>query len=287
MTLGHRAVLSVIPHQLHGRNMTVYVDRFFTSAPLMDSLKEKDVYLVRTAKKNTKGFSRELNDSQLQKSMERGDSHYILAEENGESKYHSTIWMENIVVSFLCNSYSPTGDGSLNRKQKDGTRKAFSAPPCAITYNAYMGGVDRADQLRYNYGIDRKSRRWYLRIFWHLFDWKIAPNCLIIFNEIAVEQGERPMEQYDFCVSLVESLLGNYSSRKYRIRELPQLPPREGVEHEQVQLRTIEGLGNQKQRCRPCIQNRGIRQTNYGCKACRLPLCRPPQTCFKDWDHTQ
>lgn len=33
-----------------------------------------------------------------------------------------------------------------------------------------MGGVDYTDRLRTLYNIDRKSKRWWLRIFWGLLD---------------------------------------------------------------------------------------------------------------------
>lgn len=37
-------------------------------------------------------------------------------------------------------------------------------------YNKYMGGVDHADRLRALYNVDRKSKKWRLKIFREMLD---------------------------------------------------------------------------------------------------------------------
>ena len=45
--------------------------------------------------------------------------------------------------------------------------------PCSTAvadYNKNMGGVDKADMLRTLYAVNRKSVKWWHRIFWGLLD---------------------------------------------------------------------------------------------------------------------
>ena len=58
------------------------------------------------------------------------------------------------------------------------------APPLVtgLDYNKNMGAVDRHDQLVRNYAIDRKSRRWWVRMFVNFLD-AIMVNAYIIYKE--------------------------------------------------------------------------------------------------------
>jgi hypothetical protein len=54
-------------------------------------------------------------------------------------------------------------------------------------YNKYMGGVDRADQRRANYGMNRKSRKWWHRLFWGMMDIAFV-NAHVIYNKLFEEK---------------------------------------------------------------------------------------------------
>jgi hypothetical protein len=49
----------------------------------------------------------------------------------------------------------------------------------AKDYNKHMGGVDKHDMLRQIYGINRKSLKWWHRIFFRLLDMTIVNSFLI------------------------------------------------------------------------------------------------------------
>ena len=42
--------------------------------------------------------------------------------------------------------------------------------PVEKDYNNNMGAIDKNDQLKKTYSIDRKSKRWWMRSFFHLLD---------------------------------------------------------------------------------------------------------------------
>ena len=55
-------------------------------------------------------------------------------------------------------------------------------------YNKSMGGVDLADMLIALYQISVKTKRWYIRVFWHLVD--IAKvNGWILYKRHRVQQS--------------------------------------------------------------------------------------------------
>ena len=69
-------------------------------------------------------------------------------------------------IYLLSNAYPSSSADTVQRKQKDGAIIAVQAPPMLIGYNKYMGGVDRSDQMKSYYGLNRKSKRWTLRLIW-------------------------------------------------------------------------------------------------------------------------
>ena len=52
----------------------------------------------------------------------------------------------------------------------DKCKKEIDCPQLVLCYNKGMGGVDLADMLIALYRIPSKTRRWYIKIFWHLVD---------------------------------------------------------------------------------------------------------------------
>ena len=50
------------------------------------------------------------------------------------------------------------------------TRKEIPAPPQAIDYTRFMGGVDRGDQLRAYHTCSRKSQFWWKKLLYFLVD---------------------------------------------------------------------------------------------------------------------
>lgn len=60
------------------------------------------------------------------------------------------------------------------RTQKDGTKKAIDCHLAVKEYTKRMGGVDRFDQVKSSYSVGRRSKRWWVRIFYFLLDASIT-----------------------------------------------------------------------------------------------------------------
>ena len=74
------------------------------------------------------------------------------------------------------------------RKKKNGETKNVTCPKSLKNYNKNMGFVDKADMLKKTYEIDRKSRKWWPRIFFHFIDVSVV-NAFIIFQQRCGNKG--------------------------------------------------------------------------------------------------
>lgn len=68
------------------------------------------------------------------------------------------------------------------RKDKNGVKHDITCPQVVQDYNRFMGGVDHADQLRTSYGVNRKSKKWWHRMFWGILDIMFV-NAFVIYKE--------------------------------------------------------------------------------------------------------
>ena len=87
--------------------------------------------------------------------MNRGDFEYITSDHLVLHK-----WMDKKPVFMLSNFHNSTSYGTVQRTEKDCSTIMVTCPASIIDYNRFMRGVDRADQRKESYALDRKSRRW-------------------------------------------------------------------------------------------------------------------------------
>ena len=59
----------------------------------------------------------------------------------------AVLWLDNQPVTMLSSNWKPETT-NVQRKQKYGTRIEVTSPKSIVSYNQYMGGVDRGDQLK-------------------------------------------------------------------------------------------------------------------------------------------
>jgi hypothetical protein len=91
--------------------------------------------------------------------------------------------MENKrIVTLVNNITDPEAVSTVLRRNKDGTRSSVSCPESVQRYNSYMGGVDMFDARRKTYSCSRKSRKWWLRLFYFLLDAAVT-NAYILYKE--------------------------------------------------------------------------------------------------------
>ena len=82
----------------------------------------------------------------------------------------------------LISNFHGIENSTVSRKQKNGQKIIVQCPLAIKDYNEHMGGVDRHDQLRQLYGINRKNIKWWHRIFFGLLDMTIV-NSFILYRD--------------------------------------------------------------------------------------------------------
>ena len=274
--LAHRVFTDLVL-QLHDKETVVYIDNFFTSILLLKELRESSINVVGTIRTNRKQYPKALQNKNLLKQMNRGDFHTAASETTV-----CTVWRDTKHVSFLSNVHSSHGNCTISRKLRKGGQVNLPCPPCAVDYNKNMGAVDRHDQLVRNYAIDRKSRRWWGRMFVNFLD-AIMVNAYIIYKENfkimnmpAPQNPPQPLEHDKFMSGVIHKLIGNFSCRS-RPGPAPALPPPpfHGREHDSVNVVELELL--KFGRCHHCcigVKGAKRKETGFGCRTCMLHLCR-------------
>ena len=231
----------------------LYMDRFFTSGPLVEELQERGIYMVGTIKRNAAGFPKELRDVTpekgkfLSQQSEKGTSYYV--------------YNDNSIVAFVTNVFPPPQSTiPMYRLEKSGAR---SLAPISLVpaYNKWMGGVDRTNQRSRYYSLDHRCSRPWMRIFLHLFD---VSNAYILYKHNCRSSSTSKVKTaLEFREELVEDCLENFNSRK---RKRGSFTPSTGRIHEVVK---VEQVGLKRGRCSQCKK----KFTSYACAACRARVC--------------
>lgn len=166
------------------------------------------------------------------------------------------LWLANgVTVMDLSTEHENT---MVNFIDKQNCSKQKPLP--IIKYNAFMSGVDRADQMMVYYPIERKTVRWYKKLFVHVLH-------MILLNSHALYNMYRPkMSFYDFRLAVIEGLLpgpiqDGESLAAKRMRHLS---------HKITKITERDGNNRTKRKkCRLCCQ-RGKKnvKTGYHCNQC-------------------
>ena len=184
------------------------------------------------------------------------------------------VWKDRKVVPIINTISDPSNVSQVMRRNKDGTRSPVSCLDSVRLYNNYMGGVDLFDARRKTYSCSRKSRKWWLRLFYFLLDASVT-NVYILYKETP---GTKRLTLKEFVLQLCEHLIGCSNSRKRSSAQDPPPAVRLCEHHFPERL-------PKPQQCRICPERR---RPTFCCKSCSpdnpIPLC--PTDCFRIY-HTK
>ena len=170
------------------------------------------------------------------------------------------------------------------------TRQLIASPPILKAYNYRMGGVDKHDRLVGQHPIPLRSKRGYLRVFFHLLDTALV-NAWILFRTTIQARGEwnqAARKRYTlakFKESVILSLCGRYTSRKLQASHTgnqPTLPIQSLELITQHQVQPIKNLlpdfPTDKGRCLTCKTSQ-----RTACMACKQVYCYTCGTQTPTW----
>ena len=261
--LGARVVKD-LSRDLIGKHYHIFCDNFFTSIRLFDELHQKGIYATGTLRADRRGFPEELRETVKKGFRERGESESCHCTVNNSLTV--SVWQDTRPVT-VCSTYCQTVPlDEVQRKMKNGEHNTYPCPHSVTTYNRYMGGVDRNDQMREYYNVRLKSRKYYKYLFWMLFDVTIT-NTLIMSRANPVILSDTRTSKA-FRTTLAHQLLQGYCSRKYRGRRPSSIPTKK------FKPTHFPLLGDGRQhRCYYCSLQGKRSDTKWYCDDCKLYFC--------------
>jgi hypothetical protein len=176
-------VAQKLTSSLHHNNYIVMMDNYFTSLELFEYLKSEGIYACGTVRPNRIGLPKLAND----KDLKRGEFAFRTSDQ-GIAYFK---WRDNRCV-YLLSNYHGTETVNIKRTQKDGTRIDVQAPTVVRDYNSHMGGVNKADMLRSLYDRNKRSKKWWHRLFFAMIEMALV-NSFVIYSDL---YGKIPLIEF-------------------------------------------------------------------------------------------
>jgi len=178
---------------------------------------------------------------------------------------------------------SIVGTGKID--QNSGQEKM--KPNVIVQYNAFMGGVDKLDQMLESYLSLRESMKWYKKLFQHLLD-------VTVYNSFVLYKEKNPGTQdtlLSFRTKLIDGILTKYCTARHIAtggrRSGSDAPIRLTDRHFPAFIPPTSTCRDPKRECRVCGKSkrdgkRIRKQMRCMCGKCGgVPLCVVP--CFSQY----
>ena len=232
--LGQWTVLK-LTEKLRDKNYHVYFDNYFTSIPLLEELLRRGTFGCGTMRSNRKGLPQDLwpaakkDKGKNVPCLEKTKKDFLI--NSGDSvvfqkgQISVIAWLEKkrrkpvLIASTTTDPASPPV--TVSRKQNDGRMADVPCPQAVKKYDEKMGGVDRNDALRVEYSTARMARRWWLHIFYFLFDLSVANSFILMKDspnhKLYTKAGaEKQRKLLGFRKNLAKQLIGDYRENRKR-----------------------------------------------------------------------
>ena len=183
-------------------------------------------------------------------------------------------WFDKRKVMVASTAHS-SADGTVTRGR---ARQEFARPVAIQEYSKYYCGVDKSDQLRSYYGTSVKAFKWWKYLFYFCVDVSVINAYILYCEYMKARPGphNKQLSHFDFTISVMKSLAGNFTSRQRPGKKAGQKRP---AVHELTKITTKRGqrdCAHCKQQNKRTKSGKAI-QTTYQCLGCGVGLCN---TCY-------
>jgi len=244
----------------------ICMDNWFSSPLLAKKLLERNTYCISTVRKNRKHMpvmKQKLKNGEV----ETFSCNDVLVER----------WKDKRDVTML-NSFIPHYMELVQTKNPKNTREK---PKSVLSYNLNMGGIDQIDRAVKCYENQRKSTKWYKKVFYHHLDltlynaymvWKLLnPNASLTYKKFILSIIKRIFELHPPFFPVRKQQVMNPCLRKTG-QHFPNLNIKDGK--------------TKYSDCLMCKLNGKRMQTKYKCDTCNIFLCISTNpSCFQKY-HT-
>lgn len=280
-SLGEKTVLEITKNYVQ-KGYCVYFDRFFSSILLMAKLLARKIFARGTMMANRKYFPKDILKSD--KSLKMGESDYAISNEISVSKWMDRGKKSVVTVSTM---HNPSESTTVKRRNKEGVRVDIICPKSIYDYNKYMGGVDHFDQLIECYNISWKSRRWWMKLFYHFCDTAIVNSFILYTTQLKLDKdGVKPMSHLLYRSMLANELIAQFSSRKISgpSSHIPSTKKKAKISGDgriilQGCTSRLQNVGDHMpvsggyNRCRLCSTKKNVKRSKIHCSECNIALC--------------
>ena len=171
--LASRVAMRLTEHY-RGNGRVVIMDNYFSSVPLFLDLLFTSTYACGTIRPRQKHLPELFREKKVR---EQGDQEFWQSD-----NLVATIWQDRKPVHLLSTCCEPTEPDIVTRKGPDGKALDIPCPASLKLYTQYMGGVDRSDRMVRTYSTSRRSKKWWVRLFYYCLDTALA-NSYILYSQ--------------------------------------------------------------------------------------------------------
>lgn len=167
-TIGEKVVYNLIaPIRANPKPLHLFMDNFFTSLRMLETLKKDGIYVTGTIRKNRVGMPK--NQIEAQKRMAKGAS---VTFRHHELDIVVTAWMDTKQVLVASTAF---GTGIDHVLRWDGIEKSPQECPVSVKrYMERMGFVDHHNQQVAAIALERKCYKWWHSLFFYFVNMVIV-----------------------------------------------------------------------------------------------------------------
>ncbi|CAH2006542.1 unnamed protein product [Acanthoscelides obtectus] len=190
----------------------VYCDRYFTTIPLLEYLRQQKKYCTGTIMKSRVPAAAHLTSDKMMAKIGRGSSEQIVRQD-GEIVVVQWYDLKSVLLASTRLGIQPS-DECKRWSKKDSKYIQVARPYIVAKYNDCMGGIDLIDRMISCYRIQARSKKWTVRVIFHFFDLALANSWIFYRRDKKIFQtSTRKIQQYlDFKIEIATYLLKNESN---------------------------------------------------------------------------
>jgi hypothetical protein len=271
----------------------VYFDNWFNSIQLQIEMEKRGLQCLGTVLPNRLPYCHFSDDKNMKK-QGRGTVEEKHATVDG-IRQTALKWYDNKPVHLLSTFVGSEPTSLVKRwDKKQKSRIIVCCPNSVQFYNKFIGGVDLMDSLIALYRTDIRSKKWYLKIFFHLLDlavvnsWLLHPRDCDYFE--IKKKNQLPLLQFKshLCSVLLASNDQIKNKGRPRLSEIENeivKKQRRGstaiVLPKEVRLDQRPVISEKKGRCKKpgCCNTSKVM-----CDKCKVALCfTTTNICFFEW----
>lgn len=276
------------------KNYKLFFDNWFTSVPLLIYLTKNGILPLGTVRANRVPDLQFPKESEMKK---KGRGAILEKVANVDGVDVSVVsWYDNKIVKVISTYVGSQPMSEVQRFcRKSKSYIEIPRPQSIAVYNCYMGGVDLLDSMLGYYRINLRSKKWYIRVFFHFID-MICVNSWILWRR-NLKNNDLYLPLSEFKIALAEILTATANPQRKRGRPSSSSQPvldlkKKKYPFSQIPAKEIRTdnlnhlpiVNEDRQRCKyPECKGK----SQISCGKCKVFLClNKDRNCFSNF-HTE